>query len=85
MVRLDPAAAQWRLVEGEVVALDLRREEYFVVNATGAVLWPLLTAGTTREALTECLSERFEVPAERAAADVDAFLARLGDRGLLTG
>lgn len=84
MVRLDPAAAQWRLVEGEVVALDLRREEYFVVNATGAVLWPLLTAGTTPEHLAECLTERFEVPAERATHDVHAFLARLEERGVLT-
>jgi rhodanese-related sulfurtransferase len=85
MVQLDPAAAQWRLVEDEVVALDVRREEYFVVNASGAVLWPLLTAGTTPEALAECLTQRFDVPAERAAADVDGFLSRLRARDILTG
>jgi hypothetical protein len=85
MVRLDPAASEWRLVEGEIVALDVRHEEYFVVNGSGATLWPLLAAGTTPEELVAALERQFAVSADQAQADVDAFLAKLSARGILAG
>ena len=41
-MRLRTDAVEWREVEGEIVALDLRDEMYLGVNGSGAVLWPLL-------------------------------------------
>ena len=74
---------EWREVEGEVVALDVRTSQYLAVNRTGAVLWPLLAAGTDREALVAAVLGEFEVDAATAERDVDAFLARLGEQDLL--
>jgi hypothetical protein len=73
----------WRRVEGEVIALDLGDQRYLAVNGSGAVLWELLTAGTTRAALVGALRDTYGLDEAQAAADVDAFLATLDTRGLL--
>lgn len=82
-LRLRDAAVSWREIDDEVVVLDLVRSEYLSVNASGAVLWTLLAEGTTHAALVDALVERFGVDRPRAAADVDAFLARARERRLL--
>ena len=74
---------EWREIDGEVVALDTRRAEYLAVDGSGAALWRALQAGTTHGQLVESLVERYAIDAARAAADVDAFIAQLRDRGLL--
>ena len=81
--RLRSDAIEWREVEGEVVALDVRTSQYLAVNATGAALWPLLAAGATRDELVTTLVERFETDAETAGGDVDAFLGALAEQDLL--
>jgi len=53
------------------------------LNGTGALLWSSLAEGATRRRLVALLSERFSLEADRAATDVDAFLADLSTRGLL--
>lgn len=82
-LRLDRTAVEWRHVEGEVVALDLRDSMYLGINEAGAVLWPLLAEGTTRADLVDTLAERFALEPDRATADVDAFLTMLRERDLL--
>jgi hypothetical protein len=74
---------EWREIEGEIVALDGRAAEYLAVNRTGAVLWPCLLAGSTREELVARLTESFDVDEASAERDVDAFLETLRERGLL--
>jgi len=56
---------------------------YLAVNRTGAVIWRALDAGADRPDLIERVVQRFDVSPERAAADVDAFLADLASRDLL--
>jgi hypothetical protein len=73
----------WREVEGELVALDLRESRYLAINRTGQVLWAALAEGATEDELTERLVEAFEIERARAAADVDAFTTDLESRGLL--
>ncbi len=73
----------WREVEGELVALDLRDSRYLAVNRTGQILWAALTEGATRDQLVDRLTGAVEVERSRAAADVDAFTADLESRGLL--
>jgi hypothetical protein len=73
----------WRAVEGDVVALDLRASRYLGTNATGAVLWERLAEGATEGDLVAALTERFPEAADRAAADVAAFLGVLRERGLV--
>lgn len=84
IVRLRPEAVEWRAIEGEVLAVDLDRATYLGVNASGAILWQELARGTTREDLVRRLQEAFDLDAERAARDVDAFLDVLHERQMLT-
>jgi hypothetical protein len=81
--RLKNEFLEWREVEGEIVAMDLRRSTYLAVNRTGAVLWPLLARGTTAEELAEAVTEAFEVERDVAERDVDAFLLMLREHDLL--
>jgi Coenzyme PQQ synthesis protein D (PqqD) len=75
---------QWRYAEGdEVVALDLSDSVYLAINQSGGRLWPVLVAGATREELIATLTGAYNIPAEDAARDVDAFIASLDERDLL--
>ena len=82
-MRLREADLEWREVEGELVALDLRESRYLAVNRTGRVLWAALAEGATRDQLIERLVEAFGIERARAAEDVDAFTAELESRDLL--
>lgn len=81
-VRLKPGV-EWQHVDDEVVALDLDASAYLGVNDTGAVLWPLVAAGTTRDGLVDELTSRFQIDDDRARADVGAFLDQLRSLSLV--
>ena len=53
------------------------------LNETGAFLWRALQQPATAETLTAALLDEYEVTAEKAAADVERFLAALREKGLL--
>jgi hypothetical protein len=82
-LRLRNHALEWREIEGEVVAVDTRKSVYMAVNRSGAVLWPALAAGATRDNLVERLVEAYEIDRESAEGDVDAFLRLLDEQDLL--
>lgn len=83
-VKLRQGAAVWREMDGETVALDVAASDYLGINAAGSALWPALVRGTSRDELGTILQQRFGLDEAAAAADVDAFLSALGDRGLLS-
>jgi PqqD family protein of HPr-rel-A system len=68
---------------GEAVVLDLRSGRYFQVNRSGALLLRLLAQGTDRAALEAALATEYRLDAPAARRDVDAWLARLDEGGLL--
>jgi hypothetical protein len=82
-LRLRPDALEWRDIEGEVVAVDLRTATYLAVNPSGAMLWPALASGATRDELTNVLVDQFQLPRDQAATDVEAFVQMLEERDLL--
>ena len=51
------------------------------LNDSGAMMWEKLKAGAEKEDLIQALVEKYEISAEQAAADVDAFVASLQDIG----
>jgi hypothetical protein len=69
-LRLRSRALEWRVVEGEVIAIDGDTSQYLGVNGSGALLWQRLAEGSTRAGLV-------------AEADVDAFLSSLEQNRLL--
>ena len=82
-IRLRGEALEWREVDGEVVALDLRAATYFAVNHTGAAIWPRLVTGATHAELVTEIRERYDVADEDATRHVDAFLESLREKDLL--
>ena len=73
----------WRRVESEIVVLDLRRNAYLSINASGVTLWERMQAGATRAELVAHLVEVHAIDRARADADVAAFVAMLAEKGLL--
>ena len=82
---LRPESLDWVDVEGEIVVLDSERSIYLAPNPSGAVLWRMLTEGATQEDLVAALVEAFGITSDRAEHDVEVFVDRLQDLGLLAG
>ncbi len=53
------------------------------LNETGAFLWNKLAEGTDRETLLNALLEEYDVEKVTAEKDVDGFIAKLKEAGLL--
>ncbi len=68
----------WRLVEGEVVLLNVTSGHYYSLDDVGSRIWSLLPAeGTTLAALQAQLEEEFDAPAEVIDRDLRALIERL--------
>jgi hypothetical protein len=78
MPSFDPPAVRLYVLPG----LDEAIVEEEAARATSGELWRVLDAGTTYEDLTTALRSEYGGQLERAAADVDTFLAALRERGL---
>ena len=53
------------------------------LNESGAILWRALEQGGDRDALADALLAEYEVDRATALADVDAFLKKLKDTGII--
>lgn len=53
------------------------------LSESGALLWEALQAGATKEQLVNRLTEEYDVTAEVAQNDVEAFLSGLAQQGVL--
>ena len=84
MWSLDPDAVQWHVVDGEVMALDKGRGEYFAVDGSGALLWSRLAGGASEQSLADDLVAAYGIDPQTAATDVALLLRELHDRSLLT-
>jgi hypothetical protein len=76
-------AITWRIVDGEVIALDRRTWAYITINESGAVLWPCLLEGASRDELVARLVDAYGIAPETASEDVAGFLRLLESRDLL--
>lgn len=81
--RLRSEGLQWRDIEGEVVALDIKASRYLAVNRSGAAVWSLLARGATKDELKRGLIDRFGIEGSQAEEHLELFLAALEERGLL--
>lgn len=53
------------------------------LNETGAFLWSKLESETTKEQLTEAMLKEYDIDEATAKADIEAFVAKLTEAGLL--
>jgi hypothetical protein len=82
-LRIRPGVVEWRQLEEEIVAVDTRQSTYMAVNRSGAVLWPALLEGATREELVDRLVGKYGVGQGDAERDVDVFIEALAQQDLL--
>ena len=71
-----------------VVPVGRRTQEIpgvIALTESGALLWKRLEQGADEEDLVAALLDEYEVSEEQAAADVNAFVARAREEGLLEG
>ena len=81
-----------RRIAGELVVVPVVSVEtsagsslpFFVLNEPGALLWSALDSPSDFESLVRILTEAFEVTAERARSDVEAFVRELRVLGAVT-
>ena len=83
MLKIRSDAVEWREIEGEIVALDLRRSVYFALNRTATALWEDLLTGASRDGLASKLQTTFGIDRERAERELDQFVQSLREQELL--
>lgn len=84
-VAVRRVAGETILVPFDVTSSDLvtRTAEFFVLNPSAELLWEQLVTAQNRETLARNLMNAYAIPAERAEADVDAFVNSLLEIGAL--
>jgi hypothetical protein len=70
-------------IDDEVVVMELGKGEFFSLTGTSIAIWRLIDGTRDRAALIAALSEEYDAPGAEIASDVDEFLAKLGDAGLI--
>ena len=78
---LRQVADTWVVMPLGQMSLDFNG--MLTLNETGALLWQTLEKGGDAEALTKALTAEYDVSAEEARKDVDAFLVKLQNAGCL--
>ena len=71
----------WAVLPLGQTTLDLNG--ILTLNESGVCLWKALEQGGDREAMVRALTEEYDVTPERAMADVDRFLGKLADAGVV--
>lgn len=56
---------------------------FITMSDSGAFLWELLKSDTTSDAILKEITDRYDVTVERAKADIDAFVSKLRNAGIL--
>lgn len=74
----------FRPVGDELVLLDSRSGTYYGLDPTGMRVWELIAEGASLGAIVETMLGELDVTRERLEADIDALIADLERRGLVT-
>ena len=77
-----------RVVADEAIVVPIRRgaadmDSIFTFNETGTQLWAMVEESQSASRMAAHLQSEYGLTAQEAAADVQQFLADLGDAGLI--
>ena len=84
MIPAKAASTASRLITGEAVILSLDTKVLRGLNAVGSRVWELIDGQRTVDEIVDVIVAEFEVSRTAAAADLDAFMRQLIDKGLVT-
>ena len=72
-----------KVIDGEAVIINLSNGTYYSLDQVGALVWELIGDGWTLGEIGEAVAARYDVTAERAAADAGRLVAELVAEKLL--
>jgi len=77
-----------REIAGDTILVPVGKTVYdsnglFALNELGAFIWDRLAEANSKEDLLNAVLAEYEVTPEEAAADIDAFLAKLNTLGII--
>jgi hypothetical protein len=70
-------------IDHEIVIMRLDNGEFFSLSGTGAAIWRLIDGNRDRHALVAAAASEFDADEGKILADVDEFILRLRETGLL--
>lgn len=70
-------------LQGDAVLLDLKTGVYFGLDRVGTRMWHLMGEHKVISDVVHAVTEEFDVPQQRCADDVVAFVKRLNEQGLI--
>src|SRR5436309_1366401 len=73
----------YRLVGEEAVLLNLSTELYLGLDTVGTRMWTVLTATPSIQAAYDALLQEYEVDPEQLRRDLDEFMDKLLEQGLI--
>ncbi|MGK2858393.1 MAG: PqqD family protein [Thermoanaerobaculia bacterium] len=79
-----------RRIAGETIVVPIRAraaelDAVYVLNEVGAAIWNQLDEGRSPAEITATIAAEFDVSAETALRDVEQFLERLLEAGIVEG
>ena len=72
-------------IDDEIVVMLLDTGDFLSLTGTAVDIWEMIDGSRGRDAIVAELVAAFDAPETAIAADVDGFLARLRETGLLAG
>lgn len=82
IVKLNDAFTETE-IDDEVVLMKLDTGEFFSMTGTGRDIWLLIDGSRDRDAIVAALVSEFDGTEADIAGDVDEYIARLRDAGLV--
>lgn len=70
-------------MNGATVMLDIETGKYFNLGEVGGRIWELLDTPISVEALADTLMQEYEVSKEQCIRDIEPFLEKMLERGLI--
>jgi hypothetical protein len=71
----------WRIIEGEAVLVNVRRDDVMHLNPVASFLWSSLDGQASLEDIARSMTEEYDVDLEEALADTIAFAGSLVEQG----
>lgn len=66
-----------------IISTEENSNDMQTLNETGAFLWGLLEKDTTIEDMVKAMTEEYDVDLATAKADIEAFVAKVENSGML--
>ena len=73
----------YKEVDGEIVLLDMKSESFYGLDAVASDIWRLLQKGKTLQETYDALLAIYEVAPEKLLEDLEKFIGRLTESGLI--